>query len=47
MTSRALLIPAGLGGGVQLAQTINQPKERGELITLEIAQEFFKDEANN
>lgn len=35
------------GGGLNWPEQLIRPKERGELIILEIAQEFFKDVANN
>lgn len=57
MASRILMIQVGLGRvggrvhsngrGLNWSKGLIRPKERGELITLEIAQEFFKDVANN
>lgn len=49
MTSRILLLQVGLGGrgATNGPQRLIRPKEGGELITLVIAQEFFKDVASN
>jgi hypothetical protein len=48
MTPRTLWIPGGIGGGVwrlNCPKRLIRPKGRGELVTLEAAQELFKDTA--